>query len=245
MLHSNIIKYAERKDYLPFDDEKSKQMSWDIVNSINEQIPDEEGVILWNLGDLFYGRLFGECTLDQLKAFIDVMKGKHRKLNIVLGNHDRQFNHFRKSKADWDKIKPFDKNSPLEDIFKHLGFDKVYDRPVLFGDGRIQFILSHEPVYIKANYSNFINIHGHTHQASLVPEDEKGNTKYFCYTLENHKMVRKAYADSNRDVPNLEFKKDYQNWLTKANLYHNACWDAPEHLYKVEDLDALIKSLTK
>ena len=55
-------------------------MSWDIVNSINKQIPDEEGIVLWNLGDLFYGKLFGERTLDQLKAYIDVMKGKYRKL---------------------------------------------------------------------------------------------------------------------------------------------------------------------
>ena len=116
LLHNNIIKYAERKDYLPFNDEKSRQMSWDIVNSINKQIPDEEGVVLWNLGDLFYGKLFGERTLDQLKAYIDVMKGKYRQLNIVFGNHDKQFNHFRKSKEDWDKIKPFDKNSSLEDI---------------------------------------------------------------------------------------------------------------------------------
>lgn len=232
LLHSNIIKYAERKDYLPFDDEKSRQMSWDIVNSINKQIPDEEGVVLWNLGDLFYGKLFGERTLDQLKAYIDVMKGKYRQLNIVFGNHDKQFNHFRKSKEDWDKIKPFDKNSSLEDIFKYLGFDKVYDRPVLFGDGRIQFILSHEPVYIKSNYSNFINVHGHTHQM-LVDKD------YFTIDLENSKMVIKAYKDSNREPPTPKLKAGHRDWIVTPTDYINVCWDNPKNPYKVFDLDKL------
>lgn len=233
-LHSNIIKYAERKDYLPFNDEKSIQMSWDIVNSINKQIPDEKGVILWNLGDLFYGKLFGERTLDQLKTFIDVMKGKHRKLNIVLGNHDRQFNHFRKSKEDWDKIEPFGKNSSLEVIFRYLGFDKVYDRPVIFNDN---FILSHEPVFIKPN-SNFINIHGHTHQI-LVDKD------YFSIDLENSKMVIKAYKDSDREPPVPQKKKDWKKWIVDPKDYVNVCWDNPNSPYKVFDLDELIEKIKR
>lgn len=237
LCHSNIIKYAERVDYQPFTDESTERMNWDIVNAINKQVPDEKDVVLWNLGDLFYGKMFTAKTLDELKAYIDVMKGKNRTLNIVLGNHDRQF----KQWADWKKLRPLTNKSSFTTIFQQLGFTNVYDRPVLFDD---KIILSHEPVFLKKD-SQFVNVHGHTHQASLIPEDEKGNTKYFCYTLENHKMVRKAYVDSGRDVPRLELKKDYQNWLTKANLYHNACWDVPEHRYEVEDLDALIKSLTK
>ena len=66
-------------------------MNWDIVNSINSQIPDKEGVVLWNLGDVFYGRLFSQQPLENLKRLIAVMKGKHRKLNLILGNHDFQF----------------------------------------------------------------------------------------------------------------------------------------------------------
>ena len=229
-LHSNIIKYAERKDYLPFNDEKSVQMSWDIVNSINKQIPDEKDVILWNLGDLFYGKLFGECTLDQLKAFIDVMKGNYRQLNIILGNHDRQFNHFRKSKEDWDKIKPFDKNSSLEDIFRYLGFDKVYDRPILYKDS---FILSHEPVFLKKN-SQFINIHGHTHQI-LVDKD------YMTIDVENSKMVIKAYKDSGREPPTPQKKKNWEQFVVDPKMYKNICWDNPNSPYKVFDLDELVK----
>lgn len=211
-------------------------MNWDIVNSINSQVPDEKGIVLWNLGDVFYGRLFSQQPLENLKRLIAVMKGKHRKLNLILGNHDFQF----KKWANWSNLSPLNSQSSLQKIFQYCGFDAVYDTPILIEN---KYILSHEPVFLKPG-SQFINIHGHTHRASLLPEDEEGNTKYFCYTLENHKMVRKAYADSNRDVPKLEFKKDYQNYLTKANLYHNACWDAPEHPYKVENLNAIIKSLT-
>ena len=229
-LHSNICKYAERKEYLPFDDEKSRRMSWDIVNSINKQVPDEPGVVLWNLGDLFYGKLFGDMHINQLKKFIDVMKGKHRQLNIVLGNHDRQFNHFRKSVEDWKKIKPFDKDSSLEDIFRYLGFDKVYDSPIIYKD---KFILSHEPVFIKPN-SNFTNIHGHTHQIKVDRE-------YFAIDLENSKMVMKAYKDSGREPPTPVKKKDWSNWVVDPKDYINICWDCTDGPYKVFNLDELTK----
>ena len=227
-LHNNIIKYAERTKYFPESDQTSTQMSWDIVNSINKQIPDEKDVVLWNLGDLFYGKLFGSKTLLELQTMINVMKGKYRQLNIVLGNHDKQFNQFRKTKEDWAKIYPINKHSTLESIFQYLGFDKVYDRPVLYKD---KFILSHEPVFLKKN-SQFINIHGHTHQ---IPVDET------CFTgeLENYRMVRKAYKDSGREVPPLQHKKNWEQFVVDPEMYKNVCWDYTNE--KVLDLNELTR----
>lgn len=228
LLHNNIIKYAERTKYFPESDQTSTQMSWDIVNSINKQIPDEKGVVLWNLGDLFYGKLFGSKTLIELRTFVSTMKGKNRQLNIVLGNHDRQFNQFRKTKEDWAKIYPINKHSTLEDIFKYLGFDKIYDRPVLYKD---KFILSHEPVFLKKN-SQFVNIHGHTHQ---IPVDDS----YFTWDLENYRMVRKAYKDSGRKVPPLQHKKNWEQFVVNPEMYKNVCWDYTNE--KVLDLNELTK----
>ena len=203
------------------------QMSWDIVNSINEQIPDEDDVILWNLGDLFYGKLFTDQTLDYLSKFIDVMKGKHRTLNIVLGNHDRQFKDF----ADWEKFYPLTKYTPFVSIFQFLGFTNVYDRPVLWKDN---FILSHEPVFLKKN-SQFKNIHGHVHNKNV---DET----FFQWDLENYYMVRKAYEDSGREVPPLTKKKNWQQWTVDPKLYINVCWDCEKHRYKVRNLNKITKS---
>lgn len=227
-LHNNIIKYAERTKYFPESDQTSAQMSWDIVNSINEQIPDEKGVILWNLGDLFYGKLFGSKTLSELQVFVSTMKGRNRQLNIVLGNHDKQFNQFRSSKEDWAKVHPINKHSTLENIFQCLGFDKVYDRPVLYKD---RFILSHEPVFIKPG-SNIRNIHGHTHQ---YPVD----ASYFTYDLENYKMVRKAYKDSGRVAPTLQQKIDWEKFVVDTNYYTNVCWDFTKG--KVLSLDEILQ----
>ena len=226
--HTNMIKYGERTKYFPENDTNALQMSWDIVNSINAQIPDEKGVVLWNLGDLFYGKLFGNKTLLELQTMINVMKGKYRQLNIVLGNHDKQFNQFRKTKEDWDKIYPINKHSSLVSIFQTLGFDRVYVEPVILKE---KYILSHEPVFLKKN-SNLVNIHGHTHQ---IPVDET----YFTWDLENYRMVRKAYKDSGREVPPLQHKKNWEQFVVNPEMYKNVCWDYTNE--KVLDLNELTK----
>lgn len=209
LCHTNIIKYAERTDY-ELTNKSTERMNWNIVNSINKQIPDEEGVVLWNLGDLFYGKLFSEKSLQQLKNYISVMKGKNRTLNIVLGNHDKQFKRF----ADWKNLTPLTKNSSFTEIFTELGFTNVYDKPIIWKEN---YILSHEPVFLKKN-SQFINIHGHVHQ---MPVDES----YFTWDLENYKMVRKAYKDSGREVPPLQHKENWEQFVVDPKMYKNACWD--------------------
>ena len=130
-------------------------MNWNIVNSINKQIPDEEGVVLWNLGDLFYGKLFSERPLEWLKSYISVMKGKNRTLNIVLGNHDKQGYYIK------------DKNYGNGDLTKF--FVRVAD---LFDAGFINsdtgkestITLCHYPLmsWYRKGYGSLM-IHGHTH----------------------------------------------------------------------------------
>lgn len=223
LCHSNIIKYAERTDYQPFTDESTERMNWDIVNAINEQLPDEKDVVLWNLGDLFYGKMFTAKTLDELKAYINVMKGKNRTLNIVLGNHDKQF----KKWADWKKLYPLTEYSPFVTIFQYLGFTNVYDKPILY-DTETPVILSHEPVFLKKD-SRFTNIHGHTHQIAI-------DDSYFTWDLENYKMVRKAYKDSGREVPPLQHKKDWEKYIVDTNMYTNVCWDYAKRVLSLNEL---------
>ena len=225
--HNNIIKYAERKDYQPFSDEKTEQMNWDIVNSINSQVPDKEGIVLWNLGDVFYGRLFSQQPLENLKSLIAVMKGKHRKLNLILGNHDFQF----KKWANWSKLSPLNSQSSLQTIFQSCGFDAVYDHPILIND---KYILSHEPVFLKPD-SGFVNVHGHVHQ-NLVDEN------YFTIDIENSKMVIKAYKDSGRKPPEPVKKKDWEKWIVNPKDYKSVCWDNRQHQYKVWNFQDLTKA---
>ena len=232
LLHTNIIKYAERKKYQSTD-ESCEKMSWNIVNTINATIPDEKDVTLWNLGDLFYGRLFSAKTLNQLKEYVSIMKGKNRTLNIVLGNHDKQF----KQHADWKKLKPLTKASSFTEIFQELGFTNVYDKPILYKEN---IIFSHEPIFLTPG-NQFKNIHGHVHQKGL--KDSEGyNTLYFCYDLENYAMVRKAYRDSGRPLPELSLKKDWEDFQTDSRLYFNSCWD---YHNKVLNLNDVIKELNK
>lgn len=201
-------------------------MSWDIVESINEQIPDEKDVVLWNLGDLFYGPLFSNQSLQYLQSLIKVMKGKNRTLNIVLGNHDKQFKKF----AKWDKLAPLTKQSSMSAIFFHLGFTNVYEYPVLIRDN---LIISHEPFFLKPG-TPFYNLHGHLHQMKV----DEG---YFSIDMENYRMVKRAYEDSGRECPVPQKKKDWENWIVNPNQYINASWDCTKG--KVLKLDQLLKSL--
>ncbi len=210
LFHSNIIKYCNREDYIPITKESTLQMNWDIVNSINEQTPDEEGVVLWNLGDLFYGKLASEQTLSQLQALVDVMKGEHRTLKLVLGNHDRQFKKF----AQWKKLYPLNDKTPLPKIYEYLGFDEVYTTPIIVGD---HTIISHEP-FCLSKTQDFINIHGHTH-------DELVDEKYFVYNVENLKMVRRAYSMEKHSKEFPPVIEAYPDRIVDPNCYLNICWD--------------------
>ena len=203
------------------------KMNDDIVAEISEKVPDEPGVSLWNLGDVFYGPLFSEALLygpgpqKGLKDLVDAMKGNHRTLKLVLGNHDYQFGKFT-GILSWSTLR-------TQEIFLKLGFDEVYDRPVLFGD---KLILSHEPVFLGTS-GVLTNVHGHTHQTYV-------GRNYFQWEIENREMVKLAFERSGRPLgPWIDKKK--KNWMlleTDPAKYINVCWDAKPN--RITDLDLLL-----
>lgn len=214
LFHQRIIKYAERIDYEDTESD-TKRMSYDIVTHINKAVPDSPGIVLWNLGDVFYGPMTSDKSFDELRHIISIMKGNYRRLKLVLGNHDKQFKELYLHHAkDFHWI---ENNDTTVEIFRKLGFDDVYDYPVLNG----KFIFSHEPVFLKN--SEFLNIHGHTHQMFV---DEN----YFTWEIENHDMVKKAFSDFDHpSLANIDFDKKWKDWeeyVVNPHKYINACWDA-------------------
>ena len=222
--HTRIIKYAERTDYQETD-EDCLRMNQDISSFIDENVPDEDDVILWNLGDVFYGPLINKQSPDwPFFELVNKMRGRHRTLNLVLGNHDKQFKTFW-CKLDFGDFWNRQDTWTDESVFKFLGFDNVYQYPIILRN----MILSHEPVRLSQD-STFINMHGHTHQM-FVDND------YFTWKIENHDMVKKAFKDSDRELPD-NFDEKHFEWETRLvdrHKYINACWDAsPHHIIEVD-----------
>lgn len=221
LFHRRIIKYANRTAY-KMTNADTMRMTTDIVNYIDKNVPDERGVILWNLGDVFYGPLLNKQSRDDLKDLIAIMRGKHRRLELVMGNHDKQF-----KDLDWKTVtgNTWVDNHSLEDIFRYFGFDDVYFFPVLVDC----FIFSHEPVSL-SNDSKFYNVHGHTHQMFV---DEN----YFTWKYENHDMVEKACKDFRKKLPD-DFYEKPGNWqarIVNPGKYINACWDASlTHILEID-----------
>lgn len=213
--HNNIISYEpeSRKAYKAA--EKNDMSNLDELERMNEDLLKEfdslpKSCDVWILGDIWFcGRSHTDWLLDRygiLKRMVARMKGEDRKLFLVLGNHD---------------ILHFHNQSRLA-FYYSLGFDKVYDTPVIIEDN---VILSHEPVYISPA-NNFVNVHGHTHSL-CIKED------YFCYKFDN-------YAEQLREgkVPKMDFPE--RKVLTEK--YKNVCWDA---LHQIVPLQDVIKDLTK
>lgn len=223
LFHQRIIKYADRTKYE--DSEKgAMDMTNDIVNFINKSLPDELGVVLWILGDLFYGPLLNKYSFEDLQELVAIMRGKNRCLNLVIGNHDRDFRALgwkKANNANW-----IDQMSD-EHIFRNFGFTCVYGYPIIFGN----LIFSHEPVFLSKD-SKFINIHGHTHN-TFVDEN------YFTWKCENHDMVKKAFESVGRELPkDIDDKKE--NWeelIVDPHKYINACWDVMAPSFHMMELD--------
>ena len=89
--------------------------------------------IVYFLGDFGLG---GESMFQQ---FLPQLNGKIR---IILGNHDP------KKDQEW---------------YLDLGFDRVYDHPIII-EGF--YILSHRPIPYMTDKMPYVNIHGHTHNES-------------------------------------------------------------------------------
>lgn len=147
--HRNIIKYTGRP-YSFEDPECISKMNEDILRAFDE-LP--ENSVVWNLGDVFFGKWTHQATFSDLKSLVDRMKNKNKILKLVLGNHDFQV--FRPFKNDWKEA---------VDFFKDLGFDEVYANPVYYDDIHL---FSHEPVDLSKYKENVLNVHGHTHDIKV------------------------------------------------------------------------------
>lgn len=136
----NIINYCNR----PFID--INQMNEYLLRQI-DNLPANS--LLWNLGDL---SMNNNHSLENLKPIVERMHKNNKKLYIILGNHDRHLD------------KKYKKYTPYT-FYKELGFDKVYEHPIILEHYNI--ILSHEPLFITKEMPYF-NIHGHIHNTELM-----------------------------------------------------------------------------
>ena len=212
--HNNIIKYCDR----PFSIDNSgvAKMNEFLMEKI-EELPDEEDTILWNLGDVFFGKALKEITEETLFYMVGRMKGQHRKLKLILGNHDKQI--FRNIKSN---------GRTLEQFFRDIGFDSVYYYPVIIDE---KFVLSHEPIYLD-KFSNLYNIYGHLHDTKVTPD-------YFKYNYENYAMELRVYKEQGIEPP--EPKIVYPDKVIDINKYINVCWDANNKILNFTELKEKLK----
>ena len=113
---------------------------------------------VYHLGDVFWG------LSDEVRK--DIIRQLNGTKILIMGNHDR----------DHDL-----------DYWRKIGFNKVYDMPVLYNNG---FLLSHEPIYI--TYGPIINIFGHVHSSTIYKDY---SPTHFCACVEriNYTPVTEEY----------------------------------------------------
>lgn len=209
--HNNIIKYSHR----PYKASEENDFSnLDELERMNEDILKEFDKLpldcdIYLLGDIwFVGKSHQDWLMDkidEMKEMVKRMKAMNRRnLYLILGNHDNLCR----------------EGSTRLSFYYSLGFDKVYDTPIIIDDN---LILSHEPVYIKPD-SDFINYYGHTHDLS-IKED------YFTYDYVN-------YAQETREAKQLGLPepKPVQKWphrIISLDNYINCCWDCNKGFLKI------------
>lgn len=203
--HSNIIKYCNRpykvsgSNSNPDNIPEVKEMNNDIISMFGSLPFDCD---IWNLGDVFFPGFFGKELVQKFEAMqqaVNALKGygcTGRRLFLVLGNHDDMHT----------------SRDTVANFYRKLGFDEVYDTPVILED---KYILSHEPVYIKPG-SNFINLYGHTHDLDIDPA-------YFCYDYENYAMNKRVFESHKMDAPQPVLR--YPEKVVDLNNYKNMCLD--------------------
>lgn len=219
--HTNIIRYCARpynvsdlknKDFL---NEEILKMNEDMLKEF-DALPEECDI--YNNGDLFFvgnenRKKFLNSCLDEMKAMVKRMKGPtgKRRLFLILGNHDN-FHLPNESRIKF---------------YYDLGFDKVYDTPIIIEDN---FILSHEPVYISPA-NNFVNLYGHVHDLDIKEE-------YFCYDHDNYAMITRVAKQEGIEPPPIELKWPGRKII--LSKYLNVCWDKN---HKILDLNEIISKM--
>lgn len=232
--HVNIVKFCGRpynvselknKDFL--NDEIIK-MNQDILKEF-DALPEECDI--YNNGDLFFvgeenkKKLYNEERIAEMKSMVNRMKGPtgKRRLFLILGNHDNL--HL----PNESRIK----------FYYDLGFDKVYDTPIIIEDN---FILSHEPVYISPA-NNFKNLYGHTHDLDICkPEliNENGLSTYFMYDWDNYAMDTRIAKQEGKESPEKDYFLKFPNLGVSPKNYYNVCWDKN---HKILDLNKIVKEM--
>lgn len=156
--HSNIVKYCNRPWW------KKDESGCDIpdVERMNEEMIKIWNSVITSDNQTVYVNgdfCFGNKT--RVKEIFDRLNGRKR---IVLGNHDRcKFNDY------------YD-----------IGFDRVYDKPILLGNF---CILSHEPIQWIKDGDVYMNVYAHVHTQEMY-KDYTSNS--FCTSAErlNYKPIR-------------------------------------------------------
>ena len=151
--HANIIRYCNRPwnhglgedGQLIVDDSDVEAMNKTIVDNWNKVVGKDD--IVWHLGDFSFGKK------DNVEKYFKQLNGR---INIVLGNHDKQ------------KVK----------FYYDVGFHRVYDRPVIINNF---FILSHEPLQWVQN--PMYNIFGHIHDNPIY---KTWSNRGCCVCVERH-----------------------------------------------------------
>lgn len=113
-----------------------KEMDETMIKRWNHAVKEND--IIYHLGD------FAEDDVFRLSENVKKYKARlNGRIRIILGNHDRGV--------------PYS-------VWSGLGFDRVYDQPVVIDNF---VILSHEPLYLNdlanSNAKAYLNIHGHVH----------------------------------------------------------------------------------
>jgi hypothetical protein len=168
-------------------------MNEDILKAFDE-LP--ENCDIWHLGDFWFrGGNPKDFRTEEIMFLIckTVMRIREngRRIFLVLGNHDNG-RLLEKTGCDY---------------YYAMGFDKVYDSPVILED---KWILSHEPVWIEPG-SHFVNLYGHTHDL-VIPDD------YFCYDQENYaRDVREGMTPVMKWPDRKVDLKNYKNMCLDHN----------------------------
>lgn len=163
--HKNIINYCSRPWMSGVDelgnacatDEDVIKMDEDLINKWNSTVSDND--IVYHLGDFALG------NRENIAKIRSKLNGK---IHLVLGNHD--FFHMNSKYGCKDVV----------DFFYKAGFDKVYDKPILFEN---YFVLSHEPMMFLNSNCPFVNVYGHVHDSTAFTTFSKNSC---CVCVERH-----------------------------------------------------------
>ena len=156
--HSNIIRYCNRPWWKK--DENGIDVP-DVEKMNKDMIKIWNSVITSDNQTVYVNGDFCFGNKNKVKEIFDQLNGRKR---IVLGNHDK---------------------CKFKDYYE-IGFDRVYDKPIIVGNF---CILSHEPLQWVKDGDVYMNIYAHVHTQEMY-KDFTSNS--FCTSSErlNYKPIR-------------------------------------------------------